>query len=121
MYDDELDRILSGGENIVPSPGFVPKVMGVVRREASIPAPIPFPWHHAIPGLAIGAMALIAFLIVVVIQFGRGNEVMAGPMPRVFVTIAEEANAVGLGWTVLGLLASFVPMRLIPERNMKGS
>jgi len=58
-------------------------------------------------------MALIAFLIIVVIQFGRGNEVMVGPMPRVLVTIAEEANAVGLGWTALGLVVSFVPMRLI--------
>jgi hypothetical protein len=113
MSDDELDRILSGGENIVPSPGFVLKVMGVVRREASIPAPIPFPWRRAIPGLAIGTTALITFLIIVVMQFARGNEVMAGPMPRVFVTIAEQANAVGLGWTALGLLASFVPMRLI--------
>lgn len=116
MSHDELDHILSGEKNNAPSLTFVPKVMGAIQREASIPAPIPFPWRRAAPGLAIGAVALIAFLIIVSVQLGRGNDVIEGPMPRVFVTIAEQANAVGLVWIALALLASFVPMRLIRGR-----
>jgi hypothetical protein len=51
MNDDDLDRILSRQEDIVPSSGFVSNVMDAVRREASAPPPIPFPWKWAIPGL----------------------------------------------------------------------
>jgi hypothetical protein len=118
MSNDELDRMLSREENIVPSSGFVPKVMGAVRREASIPAPIPFPWRSAAPGLAIGGVGLIAFLIIVAIQLGHGNKVMEGPMPRVFAAIAEQANSLGLAWISLALLASFVPMLIIRGRTV---
>ena len=43
MRDDEIDRILSSEEGIVPSSGFTVSVMEEVMREASTPPPIPFP------------------------------------------------------------------------------
>ena len=57
MSYDDLDRILSE-EEIIPSSGFTAVVMDAVRREASAPPPIPFPWKRALPGLAIAALAL---------------------------------------------------------------
>jgi hypothetical protein len=112
--DNNLDRILSTDQDVVPSSAFVRNVMAAVHREASTPAPISFPWWRAAPGLAIGAVALTAFLVLAVIQF-RGGPV-AGPVPRVFVNIVETANRVDLGWIVLALVASFVPTRLVLTR-----
>lgn len=114
---DDLDRILSGEPNISPSSGFVPKVMVAVHREVSIPAPLSFPWLQVAPGLALGAGALIALFIIVIMRFGGSGAVTAGPMPRVFVAIAEEANSIGLAWIALGLVASLVPMRLVVART----
>jgi len=114
--DDNLDRILSADRDIVPSSAFVRNVMAVVRHEASTLAPISFPWRRVVPGLAICAVALTAFLIVAIMQF-RGGLAVAGPVPRVFVIVVEDANRVGLGWIVLALVASFLPTRLLLARN----
>jgi hypothetical protein len=64
--------------------------------------------------LAIGAVALTAFLVLAIIQF-RGDSV-AGPVPHVFLNIVETANRVDLGWVALALVASFVPTRLVLTR-----
>jgi ABC-type amino acid transport substrate-binding protein len=67
MRDDELNRILgSRDDDIVPASGFADAVMEAVRRELAVPAPIPFPWKRALPGIAAGAAALV-FLVVAVI------------------------------------------------------
>jgi hypothetical protein len=58
MRDDELDRILVEHDRIVPSERFTESVMTAVAREVSRPAPIPFPWSRAIPGLV--ALAVLA-------------------------------------------------------------
>ena len=69
---DELDRIISREDEIVPSSGFVASVMDAVRQEAAasqpIPfPPIPFPWLRALPGFfAMGA--LLVLLIVGVVR-----------------------------------------------------
>ena len=116
MGNDEVDRILSGegeyctliglhleGDGYGSARGLDPCAhsISVVRAGA--------------PGLAIGATALIAVLFIVAIQLVRGNGTTAGPMPPGLVTIAEQANAVGLGWMALALLASFVPMWVVPR------
>src|SRR5271163_3934914 len=110
--EDNLDRILSSEHDIVPSSVFVGKVMAAVRREASTPAPISFPWWRVAPGLAICAVVLTTFLVFAVIQF-HGGTAVAGPVPRIFVSVVENANSVGLGWIALALVASFVPTRLV--------
>lgn len=112
--DDNLDRILSTDRDVVPSSAFVRNVMAAVRGEALTPAPISFPCWGIVPGLAICAVALTAFLIVAVIQF-RGGSVV-GPVPRLFVNVLETANRVGLGWVAIALVASFVPPRLVLAR-----
>ena len=115
MANDDLDRILSGEPNIVPSSGFVTNVMRAVRREASIPAPIPFPWLRVVPGLAISTVALIV-LITIIMRIGGSGTGVAGPMPQAFLIGVEEANRVGLGWIALALFASFIPTRLVVAR-----
>ena len=58
MKPEELDRILSKADEIVPSSGFAANVMDAVRRESSAPPPIRFPWQRAVPGF--GAAAALA-------------------------------------------------------------
>ena len=58
MKDDDIDRILCQHDEIVPSSGFAASVMDAVRREASAPPPIPFPWKRALPIVLLAAFAL---------------------------------------------------------------
>jgi hypothetical protein len=60
MKPDDLDRLLSKDDVIVPSSGFAEAVMDAVLREAVTPAPLPFPWKRALPGIVAGVFALIA-------------------------------------------------------------
>ncbi len=50
-----VDRILGAEEGLLPSSGFVAAVMERVRKEATAPAPIPFPWKRMAPGLVLAA------------------------------------------------------------------
>ncbi len=51
--ETEIDQILAGEEELLPSSGFVGAVMDRVQQEAALPAPIPFPWKRAIPLLLL--------------------------------------------------------------------
>ncbi|MGB9489494.1 MAG: hypothetical protein WCA92_03405 [Terriglobales bacterium] len=64
MKDDDIDRILFQQDEIVPSSGFAASVMDAVRREASAPPPIPFPWKRALPIVLLAAFALALALVV---------------------------------------------------------
>jgi hypothetical protein len=57
---DNLDRILLEQDALLPSSGFAASVMDAIQQRAAEPAPIPFPWKLALPG--IGAM-LVGFAI----------------------------------------------------------
>ena len=118
MKQDELDRILSEETEMVPSSGFVSGVMDAVRREASVPPSIPFPWVRALPGLAAFVLAVAAMITVLVKNAGR-----AAPAPPseagLLATLApavEAANTYGIGWILLALLVTLasvmVSMRL---------
>lgn len=63
MTNEDLDRILSGEDPIVPSAGFTALVMENIRSEATAPRPIPFPWKRALPGVAVLGLALGAVLV----------------------------------------------------------
>lgn len=64
--EDKIDRILSSNEEILPSAGFTASVMDAVRREASAPAPIPFPWKRAWPVMVLAALTVVFVPIAVV-------------------------------------------------------
>jgi hypothetical protein len=50
-----IDRILATDEELIPSSGFLASVMERVQEEARMPAPIPFPWKRAVPGIVLAA------------------------------------------------------------------
>jgi len=115
MKDDDIDRILSREEDIVPSSGFAGSVMDAVRSQASTPPPIPFPWRRAIPGL--GALALVlGWLFVVLVRSGASAADRA-----VLVSAVEAVRTFGAGWIALALITSLVSvmvsMRLTGGRN----
>jgi hypothetical protein len=92
MSHDEIDRILSDEEELLPSSGFASSVMDAVRREAAAPPPIPFPWKRALPGLVVAAMTLVF-------------------AAWVSVLVAQQAGGQSLDWRVSGLWTS--PLRAL--------
>jgi hypothetical protein len=77
MNNDELDRILSRSlaeEELVPSSGFAASVMEAVRREATEPPPIPFPWKRALAGLIAAGLTLVWVVIEIVLQLRHNVE-----------------------------------------------
>jgi hypothetical protein len=48
-----IDSILATEEPLVPSSGFLASVMDRIHNEARIPAPLPFPWKRAVPGIVL--------------------------------------------------------------------
>jgi hypothetical protein len=55
---DAINRILAAEEELIPSSGFLAGAMERVRDEAAMPAPIPFPWMRALPGIVLAAAVL---------------------------------------------------------------
>jgi len=57
---EEIDRALArDATGVRASPRFAAAVMRAVRREASVPPPIPFPWSRAAPGIAAAVLILV--------------------------------------------------------------
>lgn len=104
MKPDEIDRILSGEEDIVPSSGFVGAVMDAVMREASEPPPIPFPWKHGVAGLVASLAMLVQLLI--------ADPPIPESLSSGLESMVQEALAMGVGWIVLAVLVSFVSVKL---------
>src|SRR5262245_5400695 len=63
MREHELDQILSGDKDVVPSNRFTKSVMDAVKSDAAAPRPIAFPWVRALPGLAAGLFASMWIII----------------------------------------------------------
>jgi len=118
MRNQELDRILSRigseKEEIIPSSGFTASVMDSVRREATTPPPIPFPWKRALPGLAAGCVALVLILTEMVTHLHQHT--MAPEIPALTVSafdpILKAALNAGIGWIFLALLLSLASVML---------
>jgi hypothetical protein len=112
--DDDLDRILSSDGEIVPSAGFANSVMDTVRREASVPPAIPFPWKRVLPALIF---AVVAFVSAVILGFDQlVAAITVPPLPAVFQIRLEAAMRSSLiaesGWIVLAVLLALVSVNL---------
>jgi hypothetical protein len=121
--EDELDRMLSTRDEIVPSSGFVLAVMDAVRREAAEaePTPLPpiaFPWVRALP-VFVALAAVVVMLIAGLIEVARMPvAAVRGPLlPPVVEQALAQANA---GWIAIALLiaffSAFLPIRLAARR-----
>jgi hypothetical protein len=113
MKHDDLDRILSKEQGLVPSSGFVTSVMDAVRRETSAPPPIPFPWKRALPGLCAAGLALVWVFIVGVMLF-RGTAPQPFPAERLpaLALIFQGWKNVGASWIALALVLSLASVEL---------
>ena len=115
--ENEIDRVLSREDEILPSSGFAASVMDAVRREAVAPAPIPFPWKRALPGLLAAACALILILIAGVAASARLATTSITPrfstsMPSAMQSILHGGIESAVIWTGLALLVAFVSVKL---------
>src|SRR5271157_380248 len=125
--EDEINRILSREDEILPSSGFAVSVMDAVRREAAAPPPIPFPWKRALPGLVVAGLTLALVPITgvaVIAQLGRASTAAELSMSwqSVLTSIFGTGTGSGLGlprniesaalWAVLALLATWVSVKL---------
>jgi hypothetical protein len=121
MNDNDLDRMLTDTEEIVPSSGFVASVMEAVQQEAAASAPIPlppipFPWKWALPGLIVSvamAVGMIARWFYSGTHAGHpahpvatafSMETLSSSLPQVHIAVS---TLVALEWSALALLVSF--------------
>lgn len=114
MRNDDLDRILSTEQEIIPSSGFVAAVMDTVRHDAAAPPPIPFPWKRALPGLCAAGIALASVFIAgcALLIRGTANQPLSARLLSVFASVLEVWDVVGGSWIVLALVVSFVSVKL---------
>jgi hypothetical protein len=129
MNDDELDRMLSAEQGIVPSANFARNVMARVRREAAAPPPIPFPWKRAVPGLVLCILSLAAICVAALVrpELQPPREASGPSIWTAMWTglsdlggLLRALNVGGLGWIILALLLTFasvmLSLRLIGRR-----
>ena len=129
MSDDELDRIFSADQGIVPSANFTRNVMAKVRLEAAAPPPLPFPWKRALPGLALCVLSLAAMWAAVLRS--EPQRLHETPAPSFWMAIwtgllsglgrlLHAVNVGGLVWIILALLLTLasvvLSLRLIGRR-----
>jgi hypothetical protein len=120
--EDEMNRILSRDDEILPSSGFAASVMDAVRREAAAPPPIPFPWKRALPGVVVGGPVLAWILIAWIADMSRlmGASTMGAPTsPRLSLSSPSVAQLLlhgnigsAVGWILLGLVIAFLSTKL---------
>ena len=108
MSHDEIDRILGEESTLTPSSGFSASVMDAVRREATTPAPLPFPWHRVAPGLAICLLAIVAAAIAALPAPGGAEAEWAPLASRLEGTLLAQSTL----WLAGTLLGSWLVVRV---------
>jgi hypothetical protein len=113
---DPVDRILASEEPILPSSGFLASVMGRVEEESRVPAPIPFPWKRAIPGIVL-ASGMFGWGAYEFVREGipslRNLALEQSPLPASLALPLEQA-----AWVALALAVSLVSWKL--ARRLSG-
>jgi hypothetical protein len=104
--ENEIDRILSTEDHILPTSGFLSAVMERVREEAAAPPPIPFPWKRALPGFVLAAGV-----------FGWGGVLIARSLPEMMqqmsintvrVPVFAAHDLAQAGWIALAGVVSLL-------------
>lgn len=108
--EDELNRMLSAREEIVPSSGFVSSVMDAVRLESAAEKPAPlspisFPWLRALPVFASLA-GVVAMLIAGFVEIVR-SPASAAEGPFLPPAVEHALVQVNAGWIAAALLIAF--------------
>lgn len=114
---DDQDEILGQEERIEPSSGFAKGVMARVREEAAAPAPIPFPWVRAIPGMVLAA-GVIGFGVYELAR--QAFALIQGMAVLSPADMAITQQVKDLGWVALALGVAAVSC-LAPWRLARGN
>src|SRR5438045_1181660 len=114
MRHDDLDRILSSEQEIIPSAAFVDSVMSSVRREAGAPPPIPFPWRRALPGLCAAGIALTSALTFLI--RGTANQPIQDGALSAFSRFLQVWKTVRASWIAMALLLTLTSVMLFSRR-----
>lgn len=122
MHDEELDRILSGDEGLVPSSGFTASVMDAVRSKAATPPPIPFPWTRALP-IAAAALAVLPFFIIGLVRLIRdgGNVPLSPAQAALLATITNTATSANAGWFAGVLVLTILSLIFTSRLSSRGA
>jgi hypothetical protein len=114
LTDQQLDAALgSEQDHILPSSGFADAVMTAVRQQAAAPAPIPFPWKRALPGIVAAVLLLGAMLAMAGQAFFRLlRQAAAAPAalhgsPALAPFLRSALNP-GVLWGVLSLVVPLI-------------
>ncbi len=114
MNHDDIDRILSGDDDLLPSSGFRESVMDAVRRDAATPPPIPFPWRRVRLAIVVASLALVGGMALLVVQ------PRPTPSPRLSApdataaleALVRPATSVGLHWVLLAIVLTLASVAL---------
>ena len=101
MKHDDINRILIEDPTLEPSSGFADSIMDAVRREATTPAPLPFPWRRVAPGLAVCLLAIVAAAIVA-LPGTAGAEAEWAPLATRLESTLLVQSILWLAGTLLG-------------------
>ncbi len=120
MNRETIDRILATEEELVPSSGFLASVMERVEQEAAAPAPIPFPWKLALPGIVLAVGVLGWGAVEVVRAAVPAVRAISLSTPQLSGTFAGPLEDVGWVAMALGisLAASLLSRRLAGRRGL---
>ena len=104
--DHEIEAVLAGEEELIPSSGFLATIMERVQQEASAPPPIPFPWKRAVPGIVLAA-GVFGWGAVELIRMGPpAVDLPAYTLPHLSVALMGSIEQAG--WVALALGISLV-------------
>ena len=105
--DAQIDAVLSADDSIYPSSGFTESVMSAVSRESAAPAPFPFPWRRALPGLAAIGAALLLLLAVVISALRLPAHAAAAAPPAAPAMFPQLLPVLGHAPTLATLAVTF--------------
>jgi hypothetical protein len=114
MNPDRLDTILAREDEIVPSSGFLGRVMDKIEDEATAPPPIPFPWKRFIPGFVL-AGGVLGWGAVETVRYAMHEAAGGFPLPKIQMATGLSAPMQQAGW-VVGALAVSAASWLLSRR-----
>ncbi|MGP8225361.1 MAG: hypothetical protein ACLQGT_04330 [Terracidiphilus sp.] len=106
MDPGKIDRILATEEELIPSSGFLASVMERVHEEARMPAPLPFPWKRAIPGIVLAAGVFGWGAFEFVRQALPAAREITFTQPHISISIGRPLEQAG--WVAMALAVSLV-------------
>lgn len=116
MAPGEIDRILATDDELIPSSGFLASVMDRVKEEARTPAPIPFPWKRAVPGIALAAGVFGWGAFEFIRHAPSAAQSIPFTAPHVSIPVGRPLEQAG--WVALALVISLVSWLL--SRRLAG-